>query len=90
MFISFVGGNDRIPKLCLPPISYEKLYKKRPEKEGIFTDFLLGRMGFGRTKQAHKIESDTISKYHCKLWRLHSESSEIQKLSNKLIKIFRT
>ena len=50
-----MGGYDQIPQLCLPPITYEKLYKKQIESEGALTDFLFGRMGFGRTKQAHKI-----------------------------------
>lgn len=43
----------------LEPIQYEKDPK--------IANFTFGRAGFGRHIQSFKIESDTISKFHCKI-----------------------
>lgn len=51
------------------------------------SDFQFGRTGFGRNRQSHKIESDSISKFHSTIW--HYQSNNLAAKKNENI-IYRT
>ena len=71
-FLSYLDGKYQLPVPTLPPIKYIKFYE--------INDFQFGRTGFGRLHQSYKIQSDSISKDHCSITHLKTDSSkEIKK-----------